>query len=283
VRERSSEQDVEEPAGPGPFWSGTITFGLVSVPVSLYPAHREGRIGLRMLAPDGTPVARRYYCEQDGRKVDADHLVRGFEVEDGKHVLVTDEELERLSPEKSRDIELRRFVDAAKLDPIRFDRPYVLTPDTESTKAYRLLATVMERTKRAGIATFVMSGKEHVVAILAEGGILRAQTLRFADEIRTPEGVGLPKRSQVDRGKLREFQKAIGARAKPSLAPEELHDPQPSNLRKLVETKRRRGEQVVERADRGDEPIDLVEVLRQRLEGGEARPRKRSSRRREES
>jgi DNA end-binding protein Ku len=283
VRERSSEQDVEEPAGPGPFWSGTITFGLVSVPVSLYPAHREGRIGLRMLAPDGTPVARRYYCEQDGRKVDSDHLVRGFEVEDGKHVLVTDEELERLAPEKTRDIELRRFVDAAKLDPIRFDRPYFLTPDTESTKAYRLLAAVMERTKRAGIATFVMSGKEHVVAILAEGGILRAQTLRFADEIRTPEGVGLPKRSQVDRGKLREIQKAIGARAKPSLAPEELHDPQPSKLRKLVETKRRRGEQVVERADRGDEPIDLVEVLRRRLEGGEARPRKRSSRRREKS
>jgi DNA end-binding protein Ku len=265
VRERKAEKDVEEPAGPGPFWSGTITFGLVSVPVSLYPAHREGRVPLRMLAPDGTPVARRYFCEEDGRKVDDGHLVRGFEIEDGKHVIVTDEELERLAPKKSRDIELRRFVDAARLDPVRFDRPYLLTPDGGSTKAYRLLAKVMEQTHRAGIATFVMSGKEHIVAILAEGGILRAETLRFADELRTPKDVGLPQRGKVSPSAVRSFQKAIAARAKPSLAPQELEDPQPQKLRKLVETKRRRGEQVVERPAEGGEPIDLVDVLKRRL------------------
>ena len=265
MRERKADNDIEEPAGPGPFWSGTITFGLVSVPVSLYPAHREERVPLRMLAPDGTPVARRYYCEEDGRKVADSHLVRGFEIEEGKHVVVTDDELLRLAPEKSRDIELRRFVDAAKLDPVRFDRPYLLTPDGGSTKAYRLLAKVMERTHRAGIATFVMSGKEHIVAILAEGGILRAETLRFADEIRTPKGVGLPRGGVVDRAKVRSFQKAIAAQAKPALAPQELQDPQPQKLRKVVEAKRRRGEQVIERPPEGGEPIDLVEVLRQRL------------------
>ena len=119
-------------AAPGAFWSGTITFGLVSVPVHLFPAHRQEQVALRMLGPDGTPVARRYYCEQDGREVSNEHLVHGFEIEAGKHVIVTDDELERLAPKRSRDIELRRFVAVGKLDPIRFDRPYFLTPASDN-------------------------------------------------------------------------------------------------------------------------------------------------------
>src|SRR5690606_22010540 len=96
-------------------------------------------------------------------------------------VVVTDEELEALAPEKSRDIDLRRFVDVGAIAPEMCERAYFLTPAGGSTKAYRLLAAAMERTGRAGIATFVMRGKEYLVAILAENGILRTETLRFAD------------------------------------------------------------------------------------------------------
>ncbi|HZN55837.1 MAG TPA: Ku protein [Candidatus Polarisedimenticolaceae bacterium] len=274
---KRAPRESEDDATSGPFWSGTITFGLVSVPVNLYPAHRQDQVPLRMLGPNGSPVARRYYCEQDGREVGGDHLVRGFEIEPGKHVVVTEEELERLAPRKTRDIELKRFVDASKLDPVRFDRPYFLTPGTESTKAYRLLAGVMERTNRAGIATFVMHGKERIVAILAEGGILRAETLRFSDEIRTPKEIGLPERSEVDRGKVGAFAKAIAAKAKPGLSAEELADPHVDAMRRLVEKKRRSGKRVVARAAEGDEPIDLVEVLKRSL-SREATPRRASSR-----
>src|SRR5579884_2151745 len=99
-------QDEDE-ASTRPFWSGTITFGLVSIPVNLYPATRHVRSSLRMLSPDGVPLRRRYFSQETGKELADDDLVRGYEIEDGKYVVVSDEELERLDPEKSRDIDLR--------------------------------------------------------------------------------------------------------------------------------------------------------------------------------
>ncbi|HEY0671085.1 MAG TPA: Ku protein, partial [Longimicrobiales bacterium] len=166
------------------FWSGTITFGLVSIPVNLFPGVRSQRAALRMLADDGTPLQRRFYCEKQNREVNGDEIVRGYETAKGKYVVVTDDELEALEPKKSRDIDLRRFVPAEDIDPLFFERSYYLAPAGESVKAYRLLAETMEKTGRAGIATFVMRGKEYLVAIVAEDGLLRADTMRFADELR---------------------------------------------------------------------------------------------------
>src|SRR5262245_20054452 len=94
-----------------PFWSGTITFGLVSVPVNLYSGSRGTHTSLRMLAPDGVPLSRRYYSQKTGRDLDEDETISGYEIEKGKYVIVTDEEMERLEPKKTRDIDLRRFVD----------------------------------------------------------------------------------------------------------------------------------------------------------------------------
>jgi DNA end-binding protein Ku len=277
---RTTRNASSKSAELGASWAGTLTFGLVTVPVLLYPAHRTTTRGLRMLAKDGTPLARRYYCEQDGRQIGADHIVRGFEVEPGKHVVVTEDEFERLAPAKTRDIELRRFVDATALDPLYFDRPYVLTPGSESTKAYRLLAAAMERAGRAGIATFVMHGKERIIAILAEGGILRAETLRFADEVRTPKEIGLPQPSKADRDAAVSVRKTIAARSKPELDPDELKDPHDEALKKLVAKQNRRGLRVVAPAEAADEdadqPIDLVEVLKRSLGGGATRGKARS-------
>ena len=140
-----------------------------------------------MLDQDGTPLARRWFS-QDGTWLDDDDIVRGFEVDDDKYVVVTDEELEALEPRKSRDIDLRRFVPREAVDPRYFEHGYLLAPASDSTKAYRLLAAVMEETDRAGIATFVMRDKEYLVAILSENGVLHAVTLRFADELRSPAG-----------------------------------------------------------------------------------------------
>jgi DNA end-binding protein Ku len=254
------------------FWSGTISFGLVSIPVNLFPANRSAGVSLRMLSPDGTPLARRYYDPETDREVLYDELVRGFEIDKDQYLVITDDELEGLAPEKTRDIDLRSFVDRDTIPPLFFERAYFLTPAGQSTKAYRLLAATMERTNRAGIATFVMRTKEYLVAILAENGILRAETLRFHEEIRPLEEIGLPPRPGLDRQRVQEVEKAIRKLTRKTLDESELEDDYARKLRALVEKKKkaRKGvvaapAGVVEEDEDGGEVIDLMEVLKRSL------------------
>ncbi|TVP45595.1 MAG: Ku protein [Gemmatimonadales bacterium] len=271
-------------AGGGAFWSGTISFGLISVPVRLFPASRGSRVSLRMLDEDGTPLRRRYYCPAHDRLVEDDEIARGFELEDGDPVVVTDEELEAVSPGKSREIDLKRFVEAGSIPPLFFERAYFLTPSGDTNKAYRLLADVMERTGRAGIATFVMRNKEYLVAILAEGGILRAETLRFHDEVRGPADVGLELDPDVDAAEVKRFAKAIDALVADELDLDEMKDESGAELRGLAERKAEEGRDVVEVSsggngegaddagdgDDGDDvvEVDLLETIRRSLKGG---------------
>lgn len=265
------------------FWSGTVTFGLVSVPVNLFPANRSAGTSLRMLDEDGTPLSRRYFCSKDGKELDSDDIVRGYELEDGDVVVVTDEELEALEPQKSRDIDLRHFVLADDIDPLLFERAYFLTPAGGSTKAYRLLATTMEKEKRAGIATFVMRGKEYLIAILAERGILRAETLRFADEVRLPDTIGLPEVPRVKSARVKHMEKAIRALEAGEIDLAEMEDPYGDRLLELVQEKLAAGEgvrEVAEEVEPEDEGvIDLMEVLKRSMAaagggGGRREPRR---------
>ena len=264
------------------FWSGTITFGLVSIPVNLFSGTRSHGTALRMLTDDGTPLARRFFCPKHEREVEGDEIVRGYEVKKDKYVVVTEDELEALEPRKSRDIDLRRFVKADEIDPIYFERSYFLTPAGESTKAYRLLAASLEEHKRAGIATFVMRGKEYLVAITAEENVLRADTLRFSDELRTATEVGLPKkRPAVKKADVTRMQKLIGTHSSAKIAEAELEDEYAEQLHKLVARKERKDEDVYELPEEvADEAgaeadvIDLVEVLKRSLRGGAAATRK---------
>lgn len=274
------DEDRDAPddgGGARPFWSGTISFGLVSVPVELYAASRPGRRRLRMLAPEGAPLRREYFCPDDGEALGREDVVRGYTLPSGEVVTVTDEELEALAPEKSRDIDLRRFVPRPELDPLLFERGYFLGPAGESTKAYRLLAEVMERTGRAGIATFVMRGKENLVAIVSDGGILRAEVLRFADEVRTPEDVGLPAApGEVDRALRERLEAAAGELAGDELPVDALSDVETERLLALAREKRARDEDVVTvpegapRKAEGDDDVDLMKLIQKSLRGQEA-------------
>jgi DNA end-binding protein Ku len=268
VPEPDDSRDDEETGQPRAFWSGTLSFGLVSIPVDLLPAHRTTRAALRMLDADGTPLARRYFCPEDEKEIDPEHLVRGFELDSGKVVVVTDEELEALAPKKSREIDLRLFVDRDQIDPLYFARSYFLAPGSGSGKAYRLLGAVMERTRRAGIATFVMRDKEYLVAIFAEGGLLRAETLRFEDEVRTTAKVGLPKPAKVDDSALKRLRRSVSALTQKSWNPSELTDPHEA-LRELAERKLKKKQDVVVAGGSAEGEsstvIDLMEVLRRSL------------------
>jgi DNA end-binding protein Ku len=186
----------------------------------------------------------------------------------GKYVVVTDDELERLAPDRSRDIDMRRFVDQQAIPPIYFERGYYLTPGGETEKAYRLLAKTMEDSGRVGIGTFVMRGKEYLVAITAENGILRAQTLRFSDEIRSPADIGLPKKKKSTKAAVTKFEKLIAKYSKTQLSPRELKDEQTERVLKLVKSKRARGKDIVEAEEEsgGDgEVIDIMDVLKKSL------------------
>jgi len=223
-----------------------------------------------MLAPSGATVRRRYVCPKDGHEVPPEHLVRGFEVAPGEHVVVTDAELEALAPEKTRDIDLARFVPVDEVDPVLFERAYYLAPTGGGAKAYRLLAAVMESSARAGIATFVMRGKEYLVAILAEAGILRAETLRFADEVRSAADVGLPAKRKVKAAEVQRFVRTLHAKSERELDPRELDDPWTQRLIALAEKKRKKGEDVVESPESAEpeqqaEVVDLMAVLKKSL------------------
>jgi DNA end-binding protein Ku len=261
----------EERASARPLWSGTITFGLVSIPVNLLPANRSNRTSLRMLSPTGEPLSRRYFAPADDRQLEGDDLVRGYEIEKDALVVLDDDELERLSPERTRDIDLRVFVKESDIDPMHFERAYFLTPAEGTNKAYRLLARVMEETGRAGIATFVMRAKEYLVAILADNGILRAETLRFADEVRTPETIGLPDPIRPEASVVKRIEKEIQKLAEDELDPRELVEPSAERLLKLVERKKAAGEDVVAppepEADESREVLDLMEMLQRSLQG----------------
>ncbi len=274
------EDDDRRQTRPRPFWSGTIAFGLVSLPVTLFVANRRRRVSLRMVDESGTPLGRRYFCSKDERPLERDEIVRGYEVRDDEFVLIEDEELDALAPEKSQEIDLRRFVALSEIDPTYFERAYFLAPEKKSTKAYRLLARSMEETERAGIATFVMRGKEYLVAILAEQGILRAETLRFHDELRSPSDIGLPDLAGADAAQARGMLKDIQAPAADRLDRDELSDLHSRRIRERVDSKFKAGRDVVrlpeadaeseEEAEEGAEVVDLMQYLKRSLQQEES-------------
>ena len=170
-------------------WSGVISFGLVSVPVGLFTTTEEHEPSFHQFAKGSTDRIRyKRVNERTGDEVEYDEIVKGVEVGGGKYVMVTDEELEQVAPGRSRALEITGFVDLDDIDPIYFNKAYYLAPSgAEAKKTYALLRDAMAGANRAGIATFVMHGKQHLAAIRASGNTLVLETLFFDDEVRDPK------------------------------------------------------------------------------------------------
>lgn len=256
-------------------WSGTITFGLVSIPVDLLTAVRPRQTAMKLVDKQGHALGRRYHCSKEGKELAHGDLVRGYETDDGKMIVITDREFAAVAPEMSADIELRGFVPLEQIPALYFQKPYFLAPSGKSAKAYVLLAATMERSGRVAIGSFVMRGHEYLVAIVADNGVLRADTLRYADEIRTPASIGLPKRSKVAAAKVTAFSSAIEQLTHQELDVAELADEDAEQLQKLVSAKQKdpgavihpKGAESAEDADAGSgaQVIDLMAVLRRSL------------------
>jgi DNA end-binding protein Ku len=165
-------------------WSGTISFGLLNVPVKLYSAVARRSIGLREIREsDSARIKHRRFAEGTEEEVPYDHIIKAYELTPGQYVPLSKDEMAALAPEKTRAIDVQDFVDIEEIDPMYFDSPYYLGPAEGAEKAYSLLAAAMEASGKAAIARFVFRNKEHLAAIRATDGVLTLTTMRFADEV----------------------------------------------------------------------------------------------------
>jgi len=187
-------------------WSGSISFGLLNVPVKLYSAVARRSIGLREIREsDGARIRHRRVAEGTDEEVPYEKIIKAFEISKDQYVPLTKDELAALAPEKSRAIEVRDFVDLEEIDPIYFDSPYYLGPADGAERAYSLLARAMEDSGKIAVARFVLRNKEHLAAIRPSDGVLTLTTMRFADEVVPPSELDdvLPdKQPKVDKREI---------------------------------------------------------------------------------
>lgn len=165
---------------PRAMWSGSISFGLVNVPVRMYTAVRDRGVHFHRLSPDGTCRLRnKLVCPDTGQEFDFKDTARGYEIAPGQYVIMRDEELENLKPEAGRSIDIRDFVDLADIDPVYYDNTYYLAPDERGAKGYQLLLEVMKKQQKVGIAKFVMREKEYLAAIRPYKNALVLETMHL--------------------------------------------------------------------------------------------------------
>lgn len=178
---------------PRSMWTGSLSFGLVNVPVMLVSATRSQRIRFRQLHKDtNQPIEVKRYCSKEDAEVSWEEVGHGYELEDKSIVVITDDDLATVEPRKTRTIEVESFVPLSDVDPMYFNHPYVLLPigDSEGTlRAYQLLVEVMQKTDRAALGRFVMRTKEHLVLVRAREGRLALTTLLWHDEVRPKQGI----------------------------------------------------------------------------------------------
>ena len=181
---------------PRPIWSGSLSFGLVNVPVKLMSATRDLGVHFNQLhEKDNARIEVRRVCSAENEEVPWEEVARGYELDNGDVVLLTDEELEAADPKKTRTIDIEAFVDIDEIDPVYYDHPYFLVPDSNeaAVRAYHLLRAVMERSGRVAIARFVLRTKEYLVAVRPRGNAISLTTMRFHDEVRSADEVGIDK------------------------------------------------------------------------------------------
>jgi DNA end-binding protein Ku len=191
-------------------WSGSISFGLLNVPVKLYSAVSKKSVSFRELREsDGSRVRHKRVAEADGEEVAYEDIVKGYEIAPDQFVTITREELEELDPKKTRAIEILDFVDLDDIDPIYFDHPYYLGPDKGAEKAYKLLVEAMDESRKVAVARFVLRNRESLAALRPMDDVLTMATMRFADEVVSPDEIseafespdGEPAKRELDMAK----------------------------------------------------------------------------------
>ncbi|MES2692813.1 MAG: Ku protein [Verrucomicrobiota bacterium] len=252
-------------------WKGAISFGLVTIPVALHTATRREELKFRMLRKtDLSPINYKRVAEVDGKEVPWDHIVKGYEYEKGKFVVLNDEDFKRVDIEATETIDIMDFVDIAEINPIFFNKPYYLEPQKGGGGVYGLLRNVLEKSNKAGIAKVVIKTREHLAAVKANGKFLVLEIMHFADELVSTEGLKLPQEKKAPGKREEEMAKTLIDQMTEKWDPERYVDDYKTALKKVIDRKVEAGgkELPTEKPTKrkATNVIDLVEVLRQSLE-----------------
>jgi DNA end-binding protein Ku len=246
-----------------PLWSGSLSFGLVNVPVALFSGVRDTDLHFRQLhAKDHTPVEIHRFCAEEDVEVPYEEIANGYETDDGDLIVLTDAELATAAPRKTRTIDIEAFVDVEAVDPIYLDHPYVLMPlgDAEGTlRAYRLLLEVMERTERAALGRFVLRAKEYLALIRARDDRLVLTTLLWHDEVRPTKDVPTP--TKRDKPAKKELDQAVALIDSLSCPwePERYEDGYEKRLKQIIR-KKSKG-QTIEVPEEEQEPSPMPDLM----------------------
>lgn len=248
---------------PRAIWSGSISFGLVNVPVKLYSAVKQKDVHFNQLEEKtGAHIKYKRVSEKTGKEVDYDKIVKGYEVAKGKYVTVSSEELEAVAPEKTKTVDIEDFVDIAEIDPIYYEKTYFLAPDGEgASKAYGLLLKAMEEQGRVAIGRFVMRTKEYLCAIRPYDGILALETMYFPDEVVSKKDVpGVPERRSKVGDKELKIATSLIESLTTEFKPSAYKDAYRAALLKMID-KKAEGEEIVLPTEPEGEKAQVVDLL----------------------
>ena len=251
--------------------TGTISFGLVTIPVRLYPAAQTAAtVSFNLLhAKDGSRLKQHYVCAKDGEEVEREDMVKGYEVSKDRYVTFTPAELKALDEIATQTIDIAEFVSASEVDPIYFDGAYHLGPDKGGAKAYRLLALALERAGKAALARYAARGKQYLVLIRARAGRLVLQQLHYADEVRSPDEIPLDE-IELKEPEVQLALRLIEQTSTEGFHPERYEDSVKQRVLEAIERKVQ-GEQIqaVAPAEPQGQVIDLMEALKASLAASE--------------
>ena len=259
---------------PRSIWRGTISFGLVSVPVRMFTATESKELRFHFLHKDDlTPIGYDKVRKDTGEHVDPEDIVRGFEVSKGQYVPLEDEDLDRLDVELTKAIDICDFVDLDEIDPVYFRKAYYLLPEDGAEKPYLLLVRALEETGKVGIAKVVIRNKQHLAALRPVDGTLVLETMYYADEVRKPDKVKA--KSDVRAAEV-EMAKSLVENLSERFDPEKYDDTYRKELLGLMRAKAKGKKLPEPQEDEGGEVIDLMQALRESVEKTKRSTRKRA-------
>jgi DNA end-binding protein Ku len=251
-------------------WKGSISFGLVNIPIALYPATRKEELSFRLLRrTDLSPVNYKRVAEKDGKEVPWDDIVKGYEYEKGKYVVLKDEDFQRVDLEATQTVDIQDFVHQEEIDPMFFYKPYYLEPQKGGDKAYALLRESLEKSKKVGIAKVVIKTRQYLAGVKPEGDALVLELMHFAEELADPSKLHVPKKIEVGRREMN-IATALVDSMSSKWNPQKYHDDYREALMEVIEEKvEAGGKEIEEKPKKAPKPtkvIDLVSVLQQSLE-----------------
>src|SRR6184192_1950913 len=251
-------------------WKGSISFGLVNIPIALYPATRKEDVKFRLLRKsDLSPVNYKRVAEKDGKEVPWDQIVKGYEYEKGKFVVFKDEDFQRVDVEATQTVDIQDFVELDEIDPIFFYKPYYLEPQKGGDKAYALLRDALKDSKKVGVAKVVIKTREYLAGVKPEDGALVLELMHFADELADTEKLHVPKKMEVGKREMNMAKSLIDSMSS-KWEPEKYRDDYREALMEVIEEKVEAGGKEIEekprKAPKPTKVIHLVSVLQKSLE-----------------